>query len=750
MDFDRERLPSLLNPEQLEAVLHGEDPLLVLAGAGSGKTRVITYRIANLVRTHDVAPWRILAVTFTNKAAGEMRERLERLLGPGGADVWVSTFHATGARILRRDGEAIGLPRGFVVYDDGDQFTLMRRVLKDAGFGPKEVDPRRVLHFIDHAKNHGLSPDDMAKRGGGDARVMADLFRRYQRALHDAGAVDFGDLLVRLFELFEKAPEVLEMYRHRFRHILVDEFQDTNEVQMRLLRMLAPQGRGLCAVGDDDQSIYRWRGADVGNLLAFPETFPQAKVVKLEQNYRSTQTILDAAHAVIEKMPGRMAKKLWTEQQGGQHLELVAAHTERDEAQRVAERVRASLRGGVDPGEIAIFYRTNAQSRVVEEAFRLGAIPYVVVRGRSFYERAEVKDLAAYLRLAVNPLSTVDALRVINKPTRGIGATTVGRLEEASQSWEVSLVETCHQAAQVPGLAAAAQQRARAFSELVGRIALVAAEGSAGEAAEAALVLSGLEGSFLDDGSDEAMDRLANVREFVGAAKQWDESWQPDETQEGVTPLAAFLEQISLLGDADESTGPKVALMTLHASKGLEFEEVFLTGMEEGVFPHSRSIGYDGDPESLDEERRLCYVGFTRAKRRLVLSCAHSRVLFGELHHNAPSRFLGDVPRELFGLERVPEPGIETTIELDEDDGFEDSYTVDYAWDQRPQEAPAQASRNDKRREREGLVRVAVGMPARHASFGVGMIEAVDGDKVSIRFPGVGLKRVMTRFLEGI
>ncbi len=800
MTFDPSQLPSLLNPEQLRAATHTGGPLLVLAGAGSGKTRVITYRIANLIVAHGIEPWRILAVTFTNKAAGEMRERLEGLLGPAAGEAWISTFHATGARILRRDGAVIGLPSSFVIYDDADQLAELKRVMKAAEVDPKLVDPRKVLHRIDDAKNHGRTPADVAKGRGYDelSRVFPDLYRRYQKALAAAGAVDFGDLLFRLIELFEAAPDVLRKYQARFRHVMVDEFQDTNRVQYRLLQMLAGDGRGLCAVGDDDQAIYRWRGADVTNLLSFPEDFAGTEVVKLERNYRSTQTILDAAHSVIRRNPRRMEKRLWTEEQGGAPLELVVARDERDEAQRVAELVRTTLRDGVNPEEVAVFYRTNAQSRVIEEAFRLGRLPYVVVRGRSFYERAEVKDLAAYLRLAVNPNSSADALRVINKPARGIGATSLGRIEEAAAEWEVSVVDTCRQAAQIPGLNAPAQRRIAAFAQLVGKLALAASQegANAGDAAEAALKLSGMEEAFLADGSDEALDRLDNVRELVGAAKEWDESWTPpvdpdDPDAEEPTPLAAFLEQIALLGDVDEKvSGPKVSLMTLHASKGLEFQEVFLTGLEETVFPHIRSLreaeggedGGPGDPEGLAEERRLCYVGFTRAKRRLVLTLASSRVLFGELRFNKPSRFLGDVPDELFAGEapraraparigvhviydEYPVDRGEPDIDLDGDDGFEDRFTIDYSFDQRPS-SPAAPPTMRKASTRTALPgrdaggspngggasvgSIALGLPVRHPSFGVGMVEAIDGEKISVRFPGVGVKRVIARFLQTV
>jgi len=793
MTFDPSQLPSLLNPEQLEAATHVGSPLLVLAGAGSGKTRVITYRIANLIKAHDVAPWRILAVTFTNKAAGEMKERLEKLLGPEGADVWVSTFHSTGARILRREGEVIGLSKSFVIYDEADSLAEMKRVMKAMGVDSRQIEPRRILHRIDDAKNHGRTPDDCAKFPAYDeaGRLFPELYRRYQKALAAADAVDFGDLLHRMVELFEKAPDVLEKYRHRFRHVLVDEFQDTNGVQFRLLKMLAGDGRGLCVVGDDDQAIYRWRGADVTNLLQFEQEFPGTRIVKLERNYRSTQLILDAAHSVISRNRHRMEKKLWTEREGGDPLELLVARDERHEAQLVADKVRISIRDGVDPNEIAVFYRTNAQSRVIEEAFRLGRIPYHVVRGRSFYDRAEVKDLASFMRLSINPRSDQDALRVINKPARGIGDTTVARIEEAARSWGLSVVEACARADEIPGLNSRAQGKVRAFAQLIGELIQVALAEGAGAVAEAALKKSGMEEAFLADGSDEAIDRLDNVRELVGAAKEWDESWEwePDPADPGAEPplpVAAFLEQIALLGEGDERVqGARVSLMTLHAAKGLEFEEVFLTGMEEQVFPHSRALGEQGGAEEIAEERRLCYVGFTRAKRRLVLSLATSRALYGDLRFNPPSRFLGDVPKELFaGVgaagDRVrhqarvaggtyveyDEDAAGPEIDLGDDDGFEDGVTIDYSFDQRPQVRQRHPVRPAVFRRRPGEVvekaatlptlgmggpgAYPIGTPVRHPSFGVGMVEGADGDKLSIRFPGVGVKRVVARFVQPV
>ncbi len=784
--FDPAELPRLLNPEQLEAVTLERGPLLVLAGAGSGKTRVITYRIAHAVVVHGVEPWRILAVTFTNKAAGEMRERLVHLLGPSAAEAWVSTFHSTGARILRKDGAAIGLDPRFVIYDDSDQLSEMRRVLKTFGDAGKQIEPRKALSRIDDAKNHGKGPEQVtASSYAGDAlgRVFPEVYRRYQEALTRANAVDFGDLLLLVLRLFEKAPDVLARYRRRFLHVLVDEFQDTNAVQYRALRLLAGDGRGLCVVGDDDQAIYRWRGADVGNLLSFPDDFPGTRVVKLERNYRSTQVILDAANAVIVRNPRRMEKRLWTEQAGGSLLRLHLARDERDEAAHVADGARRAIEAGTDPSEIAVFYRTNAQSRVLEEAFRFGRLPYAVVRGRSFYDRAEVKDLAAYLRLAVNPRSDADALRVINVPARGIGDTSLGRIEEAARSWGTSIVEACARAERIPGLQPRAQGKVKAFSQLVGRLAETAAASTAGAAAREALERSGMEAAFVADGSDEALDRLENVRELVGAAEEFDNEWDPPRDPEDPdaplpVALSAFLEQISLLGDADQKVqGPKISLMTLHAAKGLEFEEVFLTGMEETVFPHQRAVGPDGGAEDVAEERRLCYVGFTRAKKRLTVSLAQSRALYGELRFNPPSRFLGEVPRELFegvAPKAAPRPapqgvhvvydddrgGHEPDIDLGDDDGFAPpgGITVDYSYDQRPQPPPRAPLRRRPVAERAATLpggggdagaSFPPGSRVRHASFGLGVVEGADGDKLSVRFGGgVGLKRVVARFVQ--
>ncbi|HYO74051.1 MAG TPA: UvrD-helicase domain-containing protein, partial [Archangium sp.] len=688
-----------LNEPQKEAVLHGDGPLLVLSGAGSGKTRVITRRVAHLVEVRDVYPWRILAVTFTNKAAREMRERLVHLLGGRANDLVVSTFHSSASMILRRvlrdplvvADKALelvvgGLTPSFVIYDDGDQLQLVKRAMREARVDPI-MQPREILHRIDQEKNAGRLPEDMGAVDLEDlrGRVVQKTYPVYQRLLRAANAVDFGDLLLLLVALFRKRPDVAEQYRRRFQHILVDEFQDTNPVQAELLRLLAPPERrpNLVVVGDDDQSIYRWRGASVDNIIGFPEAYAGARVVKLEQNYRSDQNILDAAHAVIARNTRRMTKKLWSDRPKGENLVLMMNRDERAEAQDVARRIHELQREGfIKYSGMAVFYRTNAQSRVVEEALRLARVPYTLVSGRSFYDRAEVRDAAAYLRLMVNPRSDADLLRIINTPARGIGDTTVERLVDWANQAGVSLYEATAAPERVPGLNTAAVRRLAGFHAVVSSLHAFAQESKdAASAVDQLLKESLLVESLVTEGSDESLTRAENLREFLGAAQEFDlnraaaavaaatagaddeeDAKQAELEEEGldsspltadVPALNAFLEQISLVGEADADVGEgRVALMTLHAAKGLEFDAVFITGMEDGVFPHSRSLAADDpDGEEMAEERRLCYVGFTRARKRLFVSLAQCRSLFGELRYNPPSRFLRDVPPTLFGIE---------------------------------------------------------------------------------------------------
>ncbi len=777
-----------LNEPQRHAVVHTDGPLLVLAGAGSGKTRVITHRIAWLVQRRRVAPWHILAVTFTNKAAKEMRERLEKLLGVAGMEVQVSTFHAAGAVILRREAQRLGLSPSFVIYDDADQMQLLKRAMKDVGVD-ESITPRTVRNRIDHAKNHGVLPHDMhAAPGDRVGFATKKAYAQYEKLLRQANAVDFGDLLLKVVDLFRRDKEALDKYRRRFRYVLVDEFQDTNPVQYELLQLLCPQNNAnLCVVGDDDQSIYRWRGADVSNILSFERSYPGAEVVKLEQNYRSDSGILEAAYAVIRRNLRRKEKKLWTDRPRGVPFGLLMGQDERGEAQEIARAIRALAADGVPHSEMAICFRINAQSRVLEEAMRLSAVPYHVVRGRAFYDRAEIKDAAAYLRLAVNPKSDTDFERVLNVPARGIGTTTLERLQDFARDHELSLFEASARAGEITTLNAGARRKLVAFNQLVTRIGEETAKAEdAHTAVSKMLEHTGLIDTYVAEGSEESGERAENLREFLGAAMEFDrirseEAAQqppapppPAEGEEAPEPLKvpqtaleAFLEQISLIGDADAggSTG-RVALMTLHAAKGLEFDAVFLTGLEEGVFPHSRALKPEADPEEIEEERRLAYVGITRARKRLFLSLARSRALFGELKFNAPSRFLSDIPRELFAFEerqeRAPAPIAptkrapgETYVELDEDvdlgdgDGFEPD-----EFDQRPQYERA-APKPPPRRLQAASAQAMVGMRVRHQTFGEGLVIGMGGGagpmaSVLVRFPGIGEKKIVARFLTPV
>ena len=748
-----------LNEPQVEAVLHEKGSLLVLAGAGSGKTRVITRRIAWLVREKAVAPWKILAVTFTNKAAKEMKHRLEQLLGPVARDLNVSTFHAAAAIILRREHEAAGIDKNFVIYDESDQLTVARRAVRESGVDPASVNPREVLNRIDQEKNAGRLPDQMRVGNEWKALQVQKVYRKYQQLLRNAGALDFGDLLLLLVDLFRKSGELRRKYQFRFEHVLVDEFQDTNPVQYELLRLIAPPGSNLVVVGDDDQSIYSWRGAEVDNILGFPTDYPGTRVVKLEQNYRSDQNILDAAHAVISRNRRRMAKKLWSQRPKGEKLFLLIHRDERAEAQDVVRRAQDLKREGItDFDQMAVFYRTNAQSRVLEEAFRLSRVPYQVVSGRSFYDRAEIRDAASYLRLMINPKSDADLLRVINTPARGIGDTTVERIQEAAAAAGTSMFEALAKPEDIPQLNSGAIKRLRAFRELMdGLIALAESAENSTIPATAMLERSGLVASHREEGSTEGETRAENLKELLTATQEYDkqralllaEAGQRPEGAEpalavATGPLQGFLEQVSLVGEADaEVEGGKVSLMTLHAAKGLEYDAVFLTGMEDDIFPHRRATQPESSEDEMAEERRLCYVGFTRARRRLHVSLAQCRTLFGELRFNPPSRFLSEVPRELFDFaeEAIPQPVRPYAPQVRRkayDRGEDDGPTIDRSYSQ---DSADFSGGGDLR-----------GMKVRHEQFGKGVVLAVKGQgpsaKLLVRFEGgIGEKTVIPRFL---
>ncbi len=646
---------STLNPQQRIAVENTEGPLLVLAGAGSGKTRVLTYRVAHLMEK-GVPAWKILAITFTNKAAKEMAERVQALTGEAGSEAWISTFHACCARILRRDIEKLGYKRQFAIYDEDDRMSVIKAVLKELNLGDKEYPPKAMKAAISDAKNRMLSPDEWLRDAGDDFRNRKyyEAYRLYERTLRGNNALDFDDLLVKTLELLAEQPPVLEYYQNRFDYILVDEYQDTNRAQYELVRLLTGKKRNLCVVGDDDQSIYGWRGADIRNILDFEKDFPDAKVVKLEQNYRSTGNILDAANQVIAHNQGRKEKALWTQAGEGEKIALYHALDERDEAAFIAAMTRKLIAHGARAGDVAVLYRTNAQSRVLEEAFVRGGIPYHVYGGQKFYERREVKDLIAYMRALVNPDDDVSLRRIINEPKRGIGETTVEALQSYASSAEMSLMSAVLDVENAP-LAARPKKLIGEFAELMIDLTEALYEKTASEFLEFMIDKTGYVRALEAVKSDENAARIENIRELQGAVTEF-ERLNPE------GGLADFLENVALVADTDSLNegGGSVTLMTLHSAKGLEFDNVFLPGMEENIFPLARA---SYDDELMEEERRLAYVGITRAKKRLFLSHARSRALYNSRSANELSRFVSEIPARLLtdgtqrgDARRVPPP----------------------------------------------------------------------------------------------
>jgi DNA helicase-2/ATP-dependent DNA helicase PcrA len=631
-----------LNPPQRDAVLHTEGPLLILAGAGSGKTRVIAYRIAHLIASGGVHPSQILAVTFTNKAAGEMKERVEHLLGPTGRGVWVSTFHSACVRILRTHAERLGYPKTFVVYDSGDQLSLVRECLHQLGINEEVHKPAAIARRISALKNQLTTPEafrSQAQDFGMEDKV-AKVYALYRDRMRVAGAWDFDDLLMQTVALFERAPDVLEAYQRQFRYLMVDEYQDTNHAQYRLIRLLAGERANLCVVGDDDQSIYAFRGADVRNILEFEKDFPRAKVVKLEQNYRSTRAILDAASAVVEKNGSRKGKRLWTEHLGGEKITVAKLGDEEGEAAFICRTLREHLREGKVYRDFAVLYRTNAQSRAIEDRLRNDGIPYVIVGGLRFYERKEVKDVVAYLRVLANPSDEISLKRIINVPTRGIGSTTVERVEAYAVERGLSWFEALRALAADPDrLAAASRRSIERFLAMIDGLLELARGTSVSKLLAATLERVRYLDFLREELGREAEGRIENIQELFSAVEEFEE-------QSEDVGLPAFLDRVALVSDVDvlASSDGAVPLMTLHSAKGLEFPVVFMVGMEEGLFPHSRSLQ---DAEAMEEERRLCYVGITRAKQRLYLTYTNMRRLYGSIQYNAPSRFVDEIPGEL-------------------------------------------------------------------------------------------------------
>ena len=640
----------LLNREQQEAVLHVDGPLLILAGAGSGKTRVLTYRIAHLIDECGVNPWNILAITFTNKAAGEMRERVDKIVGYGSESIWVSTFHSTCVRILRRYIDRLGYDTNFTIYDTEDQKTVMKSVCQKLQLDSKLYKERMLLNVISHAKDEYISPNEFLLEAKGDFRQekIAQAYVEYQKELKKNNALDFDDLLVKTVELFQSCPDVLEYYQNRFRYIMVDEYQDTNTVQFKFISTLARQYRNLCVVGDDDQSIYKFRGANIRNILDFEKVFPDAKVVKLEQNYRSTQNILNAANGVIANNRGRKEKALWTENEQGEPILFQQFQNGYEEAEYVSGEISKKVRKGeAEYQDFAVLYRTNAQSRLFEEKFLYANIPYKIVGGVNFYSRKEIKDILAYLKTIDNGKDDLAVRRIINVPKRGIGNVTLAKVQAYADSRDISFFEALEEAGEIPGLGKAAL-KIQPFVHLIHEMRLSLADMSMQDLIQAILDKTGYAEDLKNEDTDESEARLENIDEFINKAVTYEEGAEEPN-------LSGFLEEVALVADIDsvEDGDNRVLLMTLHSAKGLEFPYVYLAGMEDGLFPSYMSIAADDPTEEIEEERRLCYVGITRSMKELTITCARCRMVRGETQYNNVSRFVREIPSELLARKSV-------------------------------------------------------------------------------------------------
>ncbi|ASS74173.1 DNA helicase PcrA [Tumebacillus algifaecis] len=647
-----EKMLENLNPQQKEAVLHSAGPLLIIAGAGSGKTSVLTRRIAYLIEERRVAPWQILAITFTNKAAREMRERVENLIGPTAHDIWISTFHSMCVRVLRRDADKLGYTNSFTILDAGDQLTAVKQCLKELNLDPKKFDPRGLLATISNAKNDLLTHERFAstvRDGDVFGGVAAQVYEAYQKKLKSNNALDFDDLIMKTVYLFQHHEDVLSLYQNRLHYIHVDEYQDTNKAQYKLVQMLAKKKRNICVVGDSDQSIYAWRGADITNILNFEKDYPETTVIKLEQNYRSTGRILEAANHVIANNRERKEKNLWSTKAEGELVKLYKAYDEHSEAQFVIQQTLEHLKGGGRHSDIAVLYRTNAQSRVIEEALLKSTVPYTIYGGVKFYERKEIKDILAYLRLIANLNDDLSLTRVINVPKRGIGDTTVGKILDYAATHGISAFQALMEIENV-GIRGKANGAIKEFVLLLRNFATQMPYLSVTDLAEEVMKLTGYRKELELEKTLEADARLENLDEFLSVTAEFDNKHEMTEENR----LVEFLSDVALIADSEQSegeTGPEsIKLMTLHAAKGLEFPVVFLVGLEEGMFPSNRTLT-QGDERDVEEERRLMYVGITRAEEKLFISHAGSRMMYGQIKANPPSRFIREIPPSL--LEEV-------------------------------------------------------------------------------------------------
>jgi DNA helicase-2/ATP-dependent DNA helicase PcrA len=717
-----------LNPTQMEAVTFGDGPLLILAGAGSGKTRVLTARIAYLVQKLGIAPESILAVTFTNKAAGEMRERLAHLIGPSSRSLWLGTFHSLGLRLLRRESRVLGLQSDLTVYNDDDQLSLIKQVMADLKLNEKTTPPKAMLARINQAKNENVGPAEYAKLVDDFiAERVSKVYSLYQKKLREMGCLDFGDLICEPINLMRQHPGVLERYKRHFQYLLVDEYQDTNKAQYTLTGMLASGSRNLLAVGDPDQSIYAWRGADISNILDFEKDYPDATVLRLEQNYRSTAHILAAANSVIERNAKRLKKTLWTENHKGKPLVHEEARDEYDEARAVVRKLRSRLsERSLSYKDCAVFYRTNAQSRVFEELLIREGIPYTIVGGVRFYDRMEIKDALAYLRIISNPNDSISLQRIVNKPPRGIGKATMDRVLSISNDLSIPLLEAFREAQDRNLLA---KTRVRDFIEAYDSFRVHMGKMALHELALRLLEDAGYMMMWQEENTEEATERVENLFEFISAIKDF-EAANPG------AALSDFLDSVALISDIDnyEEKSDRLTLMTLHSAKGLEFKSVFLVGMEEGLFPHSRSAD---DPEQLEEERRLCYVGMTRAREELYLFSAKARNIYGEARYQVRSRFIDEVDPEHIELANEEPKIIRKTVFTAPDE-------VHYIPEGGQHDIDPSEAQGD------GAQPWRVGMKVTHPSFGVGIIRERSGAgpdlKVTVNFKDAGVKKLAIKY----
>ncbi|MCF2553883.1 DNA helicase PcrA [Faecalicatena contorta] len=731
-----------LNDKQAEAVYHTEGPLLILAGAGSGKTRVLTHRVAYLIDKKGVNPWNILAITFTNKAAGEMRERVDQLVGFGSESIWVSTFHSMCVRILRRHIGLLGYDTNFTIYDTDDQKTLMKDICKLLQIDTKILKERSLLGSISHAKNELISPEEFRMEAGGDYSRMkvAQVYEEYEKQLRANNALDFDDLLVKTVQLLKTQADVLEYYQERFRYIMVDEYQDTNTVQFELIRLLSARYRNLCVVGDDDQSIYKFRGANIKNILNFEQVFEDAKVIKLEQNYRSTGNILNAANAVIRNNVGRKDKTLWTDNQEGNKLEFRQFDTAYDEA----EYIVGDIRDHVDSGDCmyndnAILYRTNAQSRMFEEKFVTASIPYKIVGGINFYARREIKDLLAYLKTIDNGKDDLAVRRIINVPKRGIGLTSINRVQEYAAAREIGFYDALRGADLIPDIGRGVS-KLESFVALIEHFKADAADLPLSALMQEVIEETGYIESLQAEDAEEAQARIENIDELLSKIAAYEEACE--DRDEPVT-LSGFLEEVALVADIDslDESNDYVVLMTLHSAKGLEFPRVYLAGMEDGIFPSYMTITAD-DPEEVEEERRLCYVGITRAEEELTLTCARRRMVRGETQYNKMSRFLKEIPRELLSTGAVFEKAENTPKP-------QNTYMQARQTFKTRAFAPAKPARQFGKPAGDGPG-YGVGDRVRHMKFGEGTVTAiVEGGRdyeVTVDFDSAGTKKMFATF----